>query len=163
MTKKNEQLKMFPDPPKAQPKVKAAPEADKHTKEYCLSYLRESEWLWDMRAWLAYKDKKEVDDFVSWITSGKGCDRLAKNDGHAIFCIKHLRELGAKRDEITAAIMANPKVKYAKRTTPCFYATCKKRKQDEDSCKACEGSKITDPEKLRWKRPGEEKTEKTEG
>ncbi len=78
----------------------------------CLKYLLQSSYLWDMRAWRKYKDKKEVEIYVEHPGH--------KNDGHARYCIERLKDLGASKAKIIEAIMSNPNIQYKYRLVPCF-------------------------------------------
>jgi len=97
-----------------QPEVKAE-DNDKgshYNKTYCLNFLEKNKELWDMRAWLNYKDQAEVEAYVD--------EPLHKNSGHSQWCVKTLKEFKTPKAEIVQAIMRNPNIQYKYRLGACM-------------------------------------------
>jgi len=87
-------------------------ESERYTEAYCLHYLETVPCLWDMRAWLNYKDKAEVAAYVR--------EPSRKNDGHSQFCVEKLKKLRMPEARIAQAIMNNPNIAYKNRLGACF-------------------------------------------
>ena len=102
-----DQLELF-----SKPKTVEQIENNKYNEEYCLNQLEKALCLWDMRAWLKYKDRAEVEEYVK--------DPSNKNEGHSQFCVEKLKKLGVSSEKIIQAIMDNPNRMYKNRLVPCM-------------------------------------------
>ena len=87
-------------------------ESERYTEAYCLHYLETTSGLWDMRAWLSYKDKVEVAAYIN--------ETSRKNDGHGQFCVEKLKKLRMPEARIVQAIMNNPHIQYKNRLGAYF-------------------------------------------
>ena len=108
----------------------------KYSKEYCLNFIEDEMYVWDMRCWDKYKDQKEMEAWINNIESGK---RVIDNCGHAVFCIERLlsRNLATKQ-EIIAAMKRNPHKQYANRFVKCFSDPKDCPKYEEHGYSNCE-------------------------
>ena len=107
-------------------------------EDYYLGYLEKNLNLWDMRAWLNYKDQTEVKAYVDETTH--------KNDGHSMWCVERLKELGVSKAKIIQTIMKNPHIQYKNRLGACMIkiGQCPRLKNaggiySDCACWKCEG------------------------
>ena len=114
------------------------PVKEKSAEDKELSYLSDlekAEYLWDMRAWKQYKDQAEVETYVNEPTN--------KNNGHSMWCVERLKELGVVKNKIIQAIMKNPHIQYKNRLVACMIGeTCPKfekfKSYSECDCEKCQ-------------------------
>lgn len=79
--------------------------------QYCLDRVRSEEYLWDMRCWHRYKDRREIEAWLDDLAMPTGAH--CKNCGHAVFCIDLLL-FGHRipRSKVIRAILDNPHKKF---------------------------------------------------
>lgn len=124
----------------AKPPDKPPHTHDKYSIEYCKREILTETYLWDMRCWNKYKDKKEVMAFLEDINN----DEHGINCGHAHLCIRvALQQHGVPVAQVAKWIMENPHIQYKNRIVKCWdnAMQCPKFKQQRNYsgiCEACE-------------------------